>query len=188
MWRSRCLRIRSRPRNSGCPDPHVRTGFRCAFQPGRDTGRSVPARIAVARSAGLCGRAALRRLPRGWGCPSHVWRGGVQRFASREVGRGAGIQRVRGHVRPDGGDLGLHPPSARVGAVRGWRVYCGRILVHRIHFICAPPVTLARSASDTFAGIRPADAPGFILAQLAGAAATWLFRWLTPSQRELHER
>ena len=45
-----------------------------------------------------------------------------------------------------------------------------------------PAVTLARSASDTFAGIRPADAPGFIVAQLAGAAAaTALFRWLAPS-------
>jgi glycerol uptake facilitator-like aquaporin len=33
-----------------------------------------------------------------------------------------------------------------------------------------PAVTLARSASDTFSGIRPADAPGFILVQLAGAA------------------
>jgi glycerol uptake facilitator-like aquaporin len=44
-----------------------------------------------------------------------------------------------------------------------------------------PAVTLARSASDTFAGIRPADAPGFISAQLAGAlAATALFRWLAP--------
>ncbi len=45
-----------------------------------------------------------------------------------------------------------------------------------------PAVTLARSASDTFAGIRPADAPGFIAAQLLGAtAATALFRWLVPS-------
>jgi glycerol uptake facilitator-like aquaporin len=45
-----------------------------------------------------------------------------------------------------------------------------------------PAVTLARSASDTFAGIRPADAPGFIMAQLVGAAAaTLLFRWLVPS-------
>lgn len=45
-----------------------------------------------------------------------------------------------------------------------------------------PAVTLARSASDTFAGIRPEDVPGFILAQLAGAAAaTLLFRWLAPS-------
>ena len=45
-----------------------------------------------------------------------------------------------------------------------------------------PAVTLARAASDTFAGIRPADAPGFIAAQLAGAAAaTALFRWLVPA-------
>jgi glycerol uptake facilitator-like aquaporin len=42
-----------------------------------------------------------------------------------------------------------------------------------------PVVTLARSMSDTFAGIRPTDTPGFIVAQLAGAAAaTILFRWL----------
>jgi glycerol uptake facilitator-like aquaporin len=45
-----------------------------------------------------------------------------------------------------------------------------------------PAVTLARSASDTFAGIRPADAPGFVVAQLLGAAAaTATFRWLVPA-------
>jgi glycerol uptake facilitator-like aquaporin len=45
-----------------------------------------------------------------------------------------------------------------------------------------PAVTLARAASNTFAGIRPVDAPGFILAQLAGAAAaTLLFTWLYPA-------
>ena len=45
-----------------------------------------------------------------------------------------------------------------------------------------PAVTIARSLSDTFAGIRPADAPLFILAQVLGAlAATFLFRWLVPS-------
>jgi len=45
-----------------------------------------------------------------------------------------------------------------------------------------PAVTLARSASDTFAGIRPGDVPGFMLAQLLGAgAATWFFRWLVPT-------
>ena len=45
-----------------------------------------------------------------------------------------------------------------------------------------PAVTLARSMSDTFAGIRPNDTPGFIGAQLLGAAAaTILFRWLSPS-------
>lgn len=45
-----------------------------------------------------------------------------------------------------------------------------------------PAVTLARAASNTFAGIRPDDAPGFIAAQLLGAAAaTLLFHWLAPS-------
>jgi len=42
-----------------------------------------------------------------------------------------------------------------------------------------PAVTLARSITDTFSGIRPLDVPGFILAQVAGAiTATLLFRWL----------
>ena len=44
-----------------------------------------------------------------------------------------------------------------------------------------PAVTIARSLSDTFAGIAPSSAPAFILAQLAGAAAGaglcgWLFQ------------
>jgi len=45
-----------------------------------------------------------------------------------------------------------------------------------------PAVTIARCLSDTFAGIRPKDVPGFVVAQLLGAAAaTLLFRWLIPS-------
>ena len=45
-----------------------------------------------------------------------------------------------------------------------------------------PAVTLARAASDTFAGIRPQDAPGFVVAQLVGAAAAVAtFDWLYAS-------
>lgn len=45
-----------------------------------------------------------------------------------------------------------------------------------------PAVTIARCLSDTFAGIRPADVPWFVVAQfLGGLAATLLFRWLVPS-------
>ena len=44
-----------------------------------------------------------------------------------------------------------------------------------------PAVTIARSLSNTFAGIRPLDVPLFALAQISGAlAATFLFRWLNP--------
>jgi glycerol uptake facilitator-like aquaporin len=43
-----------------------------------------------------------------------------------------------------------------------------------------PAITVARSLTDSFSGIRPADAPSFIVAQLAGAllaaaCAHWLF-------------
>jgi glycerol uptake facilitator-like aquaporin len=48
-----------------------------------------------------------------------------------------------------------------------------------------PAVTLARSMTDTFSGIRPNDVPGFIVAQLAGSlAATALFAWLIPALRD----
>jgi glycerol uptake facilitator-like aquaporin len=42
-----------------------------------------------------------------------------------------------------------------------------------------PAVTLARAASDTFAGIRPADAPAFVVTQFVAAMlAAFAFRWL----------
>jgi glycerol uptake facilitator-like aquaporin len=44
-----------------------------------------------------------------------------------------------------------------------------------------PAVTLARAVSDTFAGIRPGDVPGFVGAQIVGGAlAILLMRWLLP--------
>ncbi|HEY8122018.1 MAG TPA: MIP/aquaporin family protein [Myxococcota bacterium] len=47
-----------------------------------------------------------------------------------------------------------------------------------------PVVTLARSASDTFAGIRPADVPAFVAMQGIGAAlAALLWRWLAAPER-----
>jgi glycerol uptake facilitator-like aquaporin len=44
-----------------------------------------------------------------------------------------------------------------------------------------PAITLARMLSDTFAGVRPQDAPGFVVAQFCGALAAmlacgWLYR------------
>ena len=48
-----------------------------------------------------------------------------------------------------------------------------------------PAVTIARAFSDTFAGIRPADAPGFIIAQIIGAVLAWLVcRWLLEERHE----
>jgi glycerol uptake facilitator-like aquaporin len=48
-----------------------------------------------------------------------------------------------------------------------------------------PAVTIARSLTDSFAGIAPADAPGFIIAQIAGAIiAAALTPWLFASAPE----
>ena len=48
-----------------------------------------------------------------------------------------------------------------------------------------PAVTLARALTDSFSGIRPADVPAFLVAQLAGAAlATGFFHWLSRGDAE----
>ncbi|NJO36311.1 MAG: aquaporin family protein [Rhizobiales bacterium] len=47
-----------------------------------------------------------------------------------------------------------------------------------------PAVTIARSFTDTFSGIRPVDAPVFIFCQIVGALlATWIFAWLLSPAR-----
>lgn len=52
-----------------------------------------------------------------------------------------------------------------------------------------PAVTLARAATDTFAGIRPVDVPGFLLGQLLGAVtAAVLLRWLLPTPIPVGQR
>ncbi len=52
-----------------------------------------------------------------------------------------------------------------------------------------PAVTIARTLTDTFTGIRPIDAPGFIGAQFAGAGASvWVFRWLVPAAWPMADR
>lgn len=48
-----------------------------------------------------------------------------------------------------------------------------------------PAVTLARSVSDTFAGISPNNVPMFVVAQILGAfAATFVFGWLLKEEKE----
>jgi glycerol uptake facilitator-like aquaporin len=53
-----------------------------------------------------------------------------------------------------------------------------------------PAVTLARAATNTFAGVRPADIPGFIFAELIGAALATLFAgwlWRAPAHATLKQ-
>ena len=70
----------------------------------------------------------------------------------------------------------------------------GRLIIAAYWFTAStsfanPAVTLARAASNTFAGIRPGDAPGFLVAELFGAlAATLLFRWLAAATQRYVDR
>jgi glycerol uptake facilitator-like aquaporin len=49
-----------------------------------------------------------------------------------------------------------------------------------------PAITIARSLSDSFAGIRPVDVPGFIAAQIVGAlAALALGRYLFAEEKDV---
>ena len=49
-----------------------------------------------------------------------------------------------------------------------------------------PAVTIARSLTDSFSGIRPTDVPAFIVCQVAGGLiALWLFEWIDRSNRSI---
>jgi len=76
-------------------------------------------------------------------------------------------------------------PSAREAA---WRVpawIAGAYWFTASTSFANPAITIGRSMSDTFAGIRPADAPGFIVAQLVGAAVGLALLRLLAARSEL---
>jgi glycerol uptake facilitator-like aquaporin len=51
-----------------------------------------------------------------------------------------------------------------------------------------PAVTLARSLTNTFSGVRPVDVPAFIAAQILGAfCATAVFKWIAPRRSQAIE-
>ena len=137
--------------------------------------REVPGYIAAQLSGAFAGVALS----------AHVMFGLPVFSASRHIrNRGpAGVQRIHRNIWAPGRYSGavLRLRSAAVPfAVAAY--ITGAYWFTASTSFANPAVTLARAASDTFAGIRPADTPRFILAQLAGAgAATLLFRWLVPS-------
>ena len=75
--------------------------------------------------------------------------------------------------------MGMRPAKIVGCSVCCRSLYHGRLLVHIFDLVANPAVTIVRAASDIFAGIRPVDVPGFLVAQFAGAML--LFRWLAPS-------
>ncbi len=135
--------------------------------------REVPVYIAAQISGGFGGVAAAHLM---FGEPmffaSHHIRAGSAQLFSEFVATFGLLSVIWGCVRLR---------SSAVPFAVGAYITAGYWFTSSTSF-ANPAVTIARAASDTFAGIRPVDAPGFIVAQLAGAmAATLLFRWLVPS-------
>jgi glycerol uptake facilitator-like aquaporin len=75
--------------------------------------------------------------------------------------------------------LGHQRPQDAAWMVAAW--ICAAYWFTASTSFANPAITIARSLSDTFSGIRPADVPGFVVAQLVGSlvavvVANWLFR------------
>jgi glycerol uptake facilitator-like aquaporin len=141
--------------------------------------RDVPAYIAAQCGGGLAGAAVAHLM---FGLPlfslsHHARSGGAQFFSEFIATFGLlaviwGCSRVRANSVPFA--VGAYITSAY------WFTASTSF--------ANPAVTLARAVSDTFAGIRPADVPPFVVAQMCGAiAATVLTRWLIPSLPETAE-
>jgi glycerol uptake facilitator-like aquaporin len=100
---------------------------------------------------------------------SHHARAGMRQLLSEAVATFGLIAVIRG---PAGADV-----SRAAGAVAAY-ITAAYWFTSSTSF-ANPAVTIARSFTNTFAGIRPSDAPGFIGAQLVGGAlAVLLFSWL----------
>jgi len=94
----------------------------------RATGWSVTAAYVCAQMLGaLAGVAAVQ---------SYVRRTAFLRVPTRPGRRSTVVQRVRRHVRPDLGHLGLCSTQAGSCAVRRRSLHRGCILVHRVHLVC----------------------------------------------------
>ena len=127
--------------------------------------RLVPGYVLAQCGGGLLGAAAAHAM---FGLPA--W------FASRHERAGGG--QLLGELIATLGLLlvvfggARRRPAAMPFAVAAW-ITAAYWFTSSTSF-ANPAVTLARATSDTFAGIRPADAPAFVLAQLAGAAVALL--------------
>ena len=137
----------------------------------------------MAGDTGIYSRPDNRSICRSRGRSPHVRLVVILSLDTRPHRSCTTLERVHRHVRTALGGLGLrarHRPSA-VPFAMGAYITAAYWFTSSTSF-ANPAVTLARSLSNTFAGIRPADVIGFVAAQLAGAfAATLLFRWLVPS-------
>lgn len=134
------------------------------------TWREVPAYVSAQIAGAFLGVAAAHLMfGERWFRASHHARTGCPQLVSEFVATFGLLSVIWGCTR--------HRPPVVAFAVGAY--ITGAYWFTASTSFANPAVTMARAVTDTFAGIRPQDVPGFVAAQLAGAgAATLLFRWL----------
>lgn len=143
---------------------------------GRLAWRDAPGYVLVQVTGGIAGvllAHAMFDLPL-VGASTHV-RAGASQLISEATATVGLLLVIAGSVR--------HRPDATAGVVAAY--IAGAYWFTASTCFANPAVTIARSLTDTFAGIRPADVTGFVAAQLAGLAlAVPLTTWLFPAAQE----
>lgn len=143
---------------------------------GRLPWRDVPGYVLAQVAGGIAGVVlahAMFDLPL-LGASTHV-RAGASQLISEATATAGLLLVIAGTVR--------HRPTAVPAVVAAY--IAGAYWFTASTCFANPAVTIARSFTDTFAGIRPADVGGFIAAQLAGlAVATPLTTWLFPPAQD----
>ncbi len=147
-----------------------------AAMTGRLAWRDVPVYVltqVLGALAGVVLAHAMFELPL-LGASTHV-RTGTAQLISEVVATFGLLLTIAGGVR--------HRPTAVAGIVGAY--IAGAYWFTASTSFANPAVTLARSVTDTFAGIRPMDVPGFVAAQILGLVlATPLTSWLFPPIEE----
>ena len=149
------------------------------FQPGGEPGGGASRRARLAQHLRLCCGVDCWRLRRRRARAFDVRARSDPARLDRAHRARPMDRRIHRHVRADRDHSRLRAVQAR------GRRDLGRLFITSAYWFTAstsfanPAVTIARSLSDTFAGIAPHDAPGFIAAELFGAlAGAYLFGWL----------
>ncbi len=132
--------------------------------PSREAAPYIGAQL-LGAVAGVVAAHAMFELP--WIMLSHHVRSGAAQWWSEAVASFGLVMVILGTAR--------HRPGAMPLAVAAY-ILAAYWFTASTAF-ANPAVTLARALTDSFAGIRPLDAPGFIAAQLAGGlTAAWLLK------------
>jgi len=142
--------------------------------------REVPAYVLAQTAGAVAGVAAAHAMfGRGLFSVSNHARPGLALVFSESVAAFGLIVVIRGASR-----LGIPAVAASVGSY----IAAGYWFTSSTSF-ANPAVTIARSLTDTFAGIRPIDVPGFLLGEAAGGVAAIAYlRWLQGPDHDGTER